>query len=406
MLRVRNKIKPQIAEEQCGFIEGKGTSNAIYNLRVLIERALEVQKDVYLCFIDHTKAFDRVRHDELIMQFEQLNIDGKDFRIIKNIYWEQTAAMRVGNETSSFQRIKRGVRQGCVLSPDLFSLYSEIIMQNLENCPGIKVGGYNVNNIRYADDTVLIAENKDDLQKLLNIVEEESRKKGLELNSKKTEVMVISRKQEPPKCDIFINDAKLKQQDKFKYLGTISTSDGRNNNEIAARIAHAKTSFQKMRAVLTNKHISIQTRKRVLQCYIEPILLHGCEAWTISKQIEAKLEATEMWFLRRMLRISWTERKSNETVLIEANSRRSLIKTIRKRQATFLSHVMRREKLEHLITTGKLDGKRGRGKQREKMMDGLKRWLGSGSSTETMTAMGHQELWRNMIADASKHGTG
>ncbi|GFS00757.1 endonuclease-reverse transcriptase [Elysia marginata] len=186
-------------------------------------------------------------------------------------------------------------------------------MQNLENCPGIKVGGYKVNNIRYyADDTVLIAENKDNLQKLLNIVEEESRKKGLELNSKKTEVMVINRKQEPPKCDIFINDAKLQQQDKFKYLGTIITSDGRNNNEIAARIAQAKTNFQKMRAVLTNKHISIQTRKRVLQCYIhvhvEPILLYGCEAWTISKQIEAKLEATEMWFLRRMLRISWTKK--------------------------------------------------------------------------------------------------
>ncbi|GFR92065.1 endonuclease-reverse transcriptase [Elysia marginata] len=113
-------------------------------------------------------------------------------------------------------------------------------MQNLENCPGIKVGGYNINNIRYADDTVLIAENKDDLQKLLNIVEEESRKKGLELNSKKTEVMVISRKQEPPKCDIFINDAKLKQQDK---LGTIITSDGRNNNEIAARIHMQRPAF-------------------------------------------------------------------------------------------------------------------------------------------------------------------
>ncbi|GFR61997.1 endonuclease-reverse transcriptase [Elysia marginata] len=107
-----------------------------------------------------------------------------------------------------------------------------------------------------------------------------------------------------------------------------------------------------------------------------------------------------------MLRFSWTHRKSNETVLIEANSRRSLIKTIRKRQATFLGHVMRREKLEHLITTGKLDGKRGRGKPREKMMDGLKRWLGSGSLTETMTAMGHRELWRNLISDASKHGTG
>ncbi|GFO03444.1 retrovirus-related pol polyprotein line-1 [Plakobranchus ocellatus] len=181
---------------------------------------LEVQKDAYLCFIDYTNAFDRKRHDEIITQLKQLNIDGKDLRIIKTMYWEQTAAMRIENKTSTFQDIKRGVRQGCVLSPDLFLLYSEIIMRNLENHPGIKVGGQNINNLRYADDTVLLAENKEDLQKLLNIVEEESRKKGLELNSKKTEVMVISRKQESPKCDIFINEVKLKQTEKFKYLGT------------------------------------------------------------------------------------------------------------------------------------------------------------------------------------------
>ncbi|GFO30382.1 retrovirus-related pol polyprotein from type-1 retrotransposable element r2 [Plakobranchus ocellatus] len=211
MLRMRSKIKPEITEEQCGFVEDKGTSNAIYILRTLIERALKVQKDVYLCFIDYTKAFDRVRHDEIITQLKQLNIDGKGLRIIKTMYWEQIAAMRIENKTSTFQDIKRGVRQGCVLSPDLFSLYSEIIMQNLENHPGIKVGGQSTNNLKYADDTVLIAENKEDLQKLLNIVEEESRKKGLELKSKKTEVMVISRQQESPKCDIFINKVKLKQ---------------------------------------------------------------------------------------------------------------------------------------------------------------------------------------------------
>ncbi|GFN78228.1 retrovirus-related pol polyprotein from type-1 retrotransposable element r2 [Plakobranchus ocellatus] len=91
------------------------------------------------------------------------------------MYWEQTAAMRVENENSTFQDIKRGVRKGCVLSPDLLSLYSEIIMRNLENHPGIKVSGHNINNLRYVDDTVLIAENKEDLQKLLNIVKKESR---------------------------------------------------------------------------------------------------------------------------------------------------------------------------------------------------------------------------------------
>ncbi|GFS22812.1 retrovirus-related Pol polyprotein LINE-1 [Elysia marginata] len=110
------------------------------------------------------------------------------------MYWEQTAAIRVEGEVSSFQKIKRGVRQGCVLSPDLFSLYSEVIMRHIEDYPGIKVGGHNINNLKYADDTVLIAENERDLQKLLDVVYSESQKKGLELKTKKTEVMVISKK--------------------------------------------------------------------------------------------------------------------------------------------------------------------------------------------------------------------
>ncbi|GFO42695.1 RNA-directed DNA polymerase from mobile element jockey [Plakobranchus ocellatus] len=91
--------------------------------------------------------------------------------------------------------------------------------------------------------------------------------------------------------------------------------------EISARTAQAKIKFQKMKTILTNKHISIETRKRALQCYIEPVLMYGCEAWTISKQIQNKLEATEMWFLRRMLRIPWTAKKRNERVLNEANKR-------------------------------------------------------------------------------------
>ena len=191
------------------------------------------------------------------------------------MYWEQTAAMQVEGEISAFQKIKRGVRQGCVLCPDLFSLYNEIIMRNIEGQPGIRVGGHNINNLRYADDTVLISENEKDLQQLLNIVESKSKEKGLELNSKKTEVMVISRKEEPPLINITINSIKLKQRDHFKYLGALVSKDGRNNTEISARIAQAKMTFQKMKTVLTNSHISIQARKRTVECCIEPILMYG-----------------------------------------------------------------------------------------------------------------------------------
>ena len=178
--------------------------------------------------------------------------------------------MRVEGEISAFQKIKRGVRQGCVLSPDLFSLYSEIIMRNIEGQPGIRVGGHNINNLRYADDTVLISEKEKDLQQLLNIVESKSKEKGLELNSKKTEVMVISRKVEPPLINITINGIKLKQRDHFKYLGALISSDGRNNTEISARIAQAKMTFQKMKTVLTNLTYQFTQEKEPLNATSNP----------------------------------------------------------------------------------------------------------------------------------------
>ena len=124
-------------------------------------------------------------------------------------------------------------------------------MREIEGHPGIKIGGQNINNLGYADDTVLIAESEKDLQNLLEIVEVESRKKGLELNSKKTEVMVISRKTVTPQTNIYAGGTKLKQCDTFKYLGTLITSDGRNIKEISSRIAQAKMNFQPMKSVFT-----------------------------------------------------------------------------------------------------------------------------------------------------------
>ena len=89
MARMRNKITPEIAEEQCGFVKDKGTINAmyiLYMLRTLTERAIEIQRDLYLCFIDYTKAFDKLRHEEIMSIIDSLNIDGKGLRIVRNIY--------------------------------------------------------------------------------------------------------------------------------------------------------------------------------------------------------------------------------------------------------------------------------------------------------------------------------
>ena len=162
-----------------------------------------------------------------------------------------------------------------------------------------------------------------------------SEKKGLSLNKKKTEVMVISKKNCTPTCNIIMNGTVLKQVHKFNYLGSLITSDGRCINEIKRRMAQAKASFQNMKSILTNKRLSLEVRKRVLQCYIEPILLYGRESWSTTKQTSTSIEAMEMWLLRRMLRVLWTEKRTNLEILNTASSTRKM-SNIKRRQAEFL----------------------------------------------------------------------
>ena len=200
--RMRRKIRPELDESQFGFVPGKGTVNATYIMRTLSERAIEKQRNLYLCFIDYTKAFDRVRHTQLMEILNSINVDKQDIRVVQNLYWDQTATIRLENELGEWKSVKRGVRQGCVMSPDLFSLYSEVILRDLEGMPGIKVGGKNINNIRYADDTVLIATTEEDLQKLIDQVITTSEQYGLALNSKKTFTMTVSKSTKAPSCDI------------------------------------------------------------------------------------------------------------------------------------------------------------------------------------------------------------
>ena len=137
MHRIQNKLHPEINEY--GFMPDKKTRNAVFTLKNLGQRAIEMKKDLFLCFINYKKAFDKVKHKEMICMLDQIGIDDKDLRIIQNLYHEQTASIKINDKVGDFTPIQRGVRQGCVLSPDLFLLYSEIILRHIEGEDGIKI---------------------------------------------------------------------------------------------------------------------------------------------------------------------------------------------------------------------------------------------------------------------------
>ena len=192
--RIGKKIDREVGHSQFGFRPGSGTREGIFAFNIIAQKHIEVDHDLFTCFIDYSKAFDRVHHVQLIKCLEKIGIDGKDIRIIANLYWHQKAVIRVDNDLSPFTAIQRGVRQGCVLSPYLFNIYTEFIFREIDDMDGIKVNGEDINNIRYADDTALIANSESKLQEIVDQVKYYSSQGGLDMNVKKTKVMRVSRK--------------------------------------------------------------------------------------------------------------------------------------------------------------------------------------------------------------------
>ena len=130
-------------------MKDKGTKNAIFVLRMMSEQAIQMQQTIYLCFIEWKKAFDSVNYKKLLQLLNKIIIDSKDFRLIQALYYEQTANVKIDNDVTGDTQIKKEVWQGCVLSPNLFNLYSEIILHGNSDFEGIKVNGVNIKNIQY-----------------------------------------------------------------------------------------------------------------------------------------------------------------------------------------------------------------------------------------------------------------
>ena len=152
----------------------------------------EFQKNIYFFFIDNAKAFDCVDHNKPWTILKETEIPDHLTCLLRNLYAGQEARVRTGQETTDWYQIGKGVMQGCILSPCLFNLYAEYIMQNAgldEAQAGIKISRRNSNNLRYADDTTLMAESKEELKSLLMKVKEESEKVGIKLNIQKTKIM-------------------------------------------------------------------------------------------------------------------------------------------------------------------------------------------------------------------------
>ena len=168
--RLQQYMNQELPDFQVGFRKGRGTRYQIANIHRILGKAREFQKNIYFCFIDYAKSFDCVDHNKLRKILHVIAIPDRLTCLLRNLYTGQEATVRTGHGTAKCFQIGKEVCQGCILSPSLFNLYSEYIMQNAgldEAQAGIKFSGRNINNLRYTYDTTLMAESEEELKSFL-----------------------------------------------------------------------------------------------------------------------------------------------------------------------------------------------------------------------------------------------
>ena len=222
---MRKNIEMELPDEQAGFRPGRSTADMLVIIQVLIEKVMGIGGQALITFIDYSKAFDSISHVQLFDIMLELGFPEHIVALLQSPYIDQPTVIRWNGSTTETFPIGKGVRQGCILSPRLFSLYTESVMREAEiHDLGYNIGGRNISNARYADDTALIAQSPMEMQQLLDKVNAAGAQRLLKLNVKKTKLMTIG--DVPDDINIRVNNDPVEKVKQFKYLGSLKSTDG------------------------------------------------------------------------------------------------------------------------------------------------------------------------------------
>ena len=204
-------------------------------------------------------------------------------------------------------KIGKGVCQGCILSPCSFNLYAEYIMRNTrldEAQAGLKIARRNIDNLRYANYTTLIAENEEEIKSLLMKVKEENEKAALKLSIQKTKIMAVS-----PITSWQINGKTMETVTDFIFLGSKITADGDCSHEIKRPLLLGRKAMINLDSILKSRDITLPTKVHLVKAMVFLVVMYGCENWTIKKAEGQRIDAFELWCWRRLLRVPWIARR-------------------------------------------------------------------------------------------------
>ena len=367
----------------------------------MAETARGKDKRICNCFIDFQKAFDTIKHIDLIWNvLNSFGVDIKITRLLQNIYANSKAAVQVGRELGDWFGQSIGTRQGDPVSPAIFITYLERVMDACENCrTGVNISGELIDNLRFADDIDLLEERSEDLQESLNGVAAAAEPMGLRLNIAKTKVMVFGEEQMTER--VAIGNTEIDCVKEFEYLGSLITWDNDCSREIKRRIAKDTGAMAGFNPIWRSKVIRKSVKLEVLRTCVFSVLLYASETWTMKKEDQRRLLAFEMKGYRRILNIRWQQKISNREVRNRVQATRNIVQRIVERKMNFFGHICRMadNRMVKKVVMGYMAGNNRRGRPRREWLDDIREWGGADLPT-MIRATQDRSGWKRRVSQA------
>ncbi|KAK3531746.1 hypothetical protein QTP70_027292 [Hemibagrus guttatus] len=322
----------EICEQQYGFMPRKSTTDAIFALRILMEKYRDGQRELHCVFVDLEKAYDRVPREELWYCMRKSGVAEKYVRVVQDMYERSRTVVRCAvGQTEEF-KVEVGLHQGSALSPFLFAIVTDQLSEEVrQESPW---------TMMFADDIVICSESREQVEENLERWRFALERRGMKVSGSKTEYMCVNERE--GSGTVRLQDEEVKKVQEFKYLGSTVQSNGECGKEVKKRVQAGWNGWRKVWGVLCERKISARIKGKVYRTVVRPAMLYGLETVSLRKRQESELEVAELKMLRFSLGVTRLDRIRNEYIRGTAHVGR-LGDKVREARLRCFGHVQRRE---------------------------------------------------------------